>query len=63
MALVGAAIVMNPLMWYVTRRTEKEMRVLKLERIRAAARGEAVLEDVEIENGEKRSLTRRAGNA
>jgi hypothetical protein len=58
MALVGAAIVMNLLTWWVTRETEKETRVLKLERIKAAARGEAVLEDVEIEEGEKRGLTR-----
>jgi hypothetical protein len=58
MALVAAAIVMNLLTWYVARRTEKATRVLKLERIGAAARGEAVLEDVEIEGGEKRGLTR-----
>jgi hypothetical protein len=38
MALVGAAIVMNLLTWWVTRRTEKGTRVLKLERIKAAAR-------------------------
>ena len=49
---------MNLLTWWVTRETEKETRVLKLERIKAAARGEAVLEDVEIEEGEKRGLTR-----
>lgn len=50
MTLVGAAIAMNLITWWVTRRTEKQTRVLKLERIAAAGRGEAVLEDVEIDD-------------
>ena len=48
MALVGCAIAMNLTTWYVTRRTEKETRVLKLARVKASRRGEAVLEDVDI---------------
>jgi nitrate/nitrite transporter NarK len=42
MALVGAAIGMNLATWWATRRTERETRVLKLARLRAAGRGEAV---------------------
>lgn len=56
MALVGAAILFNLGTWVVTRRTERETRVLKLERIEAGRRGETVLEDVEIE--EKRGLVK-----
>ncbi|PMD55218.1 MFS general substrate transporter [Hyaloscypha bicolor E] len=56
MALVGAAILFNLGTWWVTRRTERETRVLKLERIEAGRRGETVLEDVEIE--EKRGLVK-----
>lgn len=48
MALVGCAILMNLTTWWVTRWTERETRVLKLERIEAAKRGEAVLEDVRL---------------
>lgn len=48
MALVGCAILMNLMTWWVTRRTERETRVLKLERIEAAKRGEAVMEDVRL---------------
>jgi phosphatidylserine decarboxylase len=54
MALVGAAIVMNLVTWWVTRRTERETRVLKLERVRAGKRGETVLEDVEIDEEKRR---------
>ncbi|KAE9367761.1 pantothenate transporter [Stipitochalara longipes BDJ] len=60
MALVGAAIVCNLGTWWVTRRTERETRVLKLERIKAGKRGETVLEDVEIEE-EKRGVGRSDG--
>jgi hypothetical protein len=56
MALVGAAILFNLGTWWVTRRTERETRVLKLERIKAGRRGETVLEDVEIE--EKRGVVK-----
>ena len=40
---------------------EKETRVLKLERLKAAGRGEAVLEDVEIDDGvgERRGVGRK----
>ncbi|KAL5322572.1 hypothetical protein ACEPPN_010545 [Leptodophora sp. 'Broadleaf-Isolate-01'] len=48
MSLVGCAIVMNLITWYVTRRTEKETRMLKLAMVKAAKRGEAILEDVDI---------------
>ena len=48
MALIGCAIAMNLITWWVTKRTEKDIRVLKLARIAAAKNGEAVLEDVEI---------------
>ncbi len=48
MTLVGCAIVMNLSTWWVTRRTEKETRMLKLARGKAAKRGEAILEDVDI---------------
>ncbi|KAG4430559.1 hypothetical protein IFR05_013961 [Cadophora sp. M221] len=47
-SLVGCAIVMNLITWYVTRRTEKETRMLKLARVEAAKRGEGILEDVDI---------------
>lgn len=56
MALVGAAILFNLGTWWVTRRTERETRVLKLERVKAGRRGETVLEDVEIE--EKRGVVK-----
>jgi len=39
---------MNLTTWWVTRRTERETRVLKLERIAAAKRGEALMEDVRL---------------
>jgi hypothetical protein len=54
MALVGAAIVCNLVTWWVTRRTERETRILKLERIKAGKRGETVLEDVEVEEVKSR---------
>jgi len=44
---------MNLITWWVTRRTERETRVLKLERVKAGKRGETVLEDVEIEEEKK----------
>ncbi|KUJ07574.1 pantothenate transporter [Mollisia scopiformis] len=53
MALVGVAIGMNLVTWWVTRRTERDTRVLKLARLRAAGRGEAVLDDVVIDRKEK----------
>jgi hypothetical protein len=60
MALVGAAILCNLGTRWVTRRTEKETRILKLERIKAGKRGETVLEDVEIDE-EKREIGRGGG--
>ena len=53
MALVGCAIAMNLTTWWVTRRTERETRVLKLARVKAAKRGEAVLDDVVVDWKEK----------
>ncbi|KAG0645539.1 Pyrrolocin biosynthesis L [Hyphodiscus hymeniophilus] len=53
MALVGAAILMNLTTWWVTRRTERETRVLKLARLKAAKRGETVLDDVVVDRKEK----------
>lgn len=53
MALVGAAIAMNLITWWVTRRTERETRVLKLARVEAAGRGETVLDDVVVDRKEK----------
>ncbi|RAL61057.1 hypothetical protein DID88_010398 [Monilinia fructigena] len=60
MALVGFAIVMNLVTWWVTRRVERETRVLKLERIRAGERGETVLEDVDIGESESKSKEKGA---
>jgi hypothetical protein len=57
MALVGCAIVMNLITWWVTRRTERETRVLKLARVKAAGRGEAVLDDVVIDRKEKAGVS------
>ena len=57
MALVGAAILMNLATWWVTRRTERETRVLKLARLKAAGRGEAVLDDVVIDRKEKNGIS------
>lgn len=57
MALVGAAIAMNLITWWVTRRTERETRVLKLARLKAAGRGEAVLDDVVVDRKEKSELS------
>lgn len=48
MALVGCAIAMNLLTWWVTRKTEKDTRVLKLARVEAAKNGETILDDVKI---------------
>jgi hypothetical protein len=56
MALVGCAIAMNLTTWWVTRRTERETRVLKLARVRAAGRGEAVLDDVVIDRKGKEGV-------
>lgn len=53
MAMVGVAIIMNLTTWWVTRRTERETRVLKLARFKAAGRGEAVLDDVVVDRKEK----------
>lgn len=56
MALVGCAIAMNLTTWWVTRRTERETRVLKLARLKAAGRGEAVLDDVVVDRKEKSDI-------
>jgi hypothetical protein len=47
---------MNLTTWWVTRRTERETRVLKLARVRAAGRGEAVLDDVVIDRKGKEGV-------
>ncbi|KAG4443011.1 hypothetical protein IFR05_001542 [Cadophora sp. M221] len=48
MGFIGAAIVMNIITWGFTWRVDVETRRLKRERIKAAKRGEAVLDDVDI---------------
>lgn len=53
MALVGCAIAINLTTWWVTRRTERETRILKLARVKAAGRDEAVLDDVVIDRKRK----------
>lgn len=62
MTLVGAAIAMNLLTWWVTRRTEKETRVLKLARIEAGKSGDAILDDVDIHT-DRGLRQRRKGEA
>lgn len=49
MAMVGAAIGANGVTWWVTRKVEKETRVLKRARVGAGRRGEVVVDDVEVE--------------
>ncbi|KAL1986810.1 hypothetical protein VTN96DRAFT_5463 [Rasamsonia emersonii] len=46
MALVAACIATTLLAWWITRRTERSTRRLKLARLEARKRGEAVLDDV-----------------
>ncbi|KAK2753336.1 hypothetical protein FQN55_003465 [Onygenales sp. PD_40] len=46
MGLVGVSILVTLFTWWVTRGTERETRKLKRARVAAAARGEAVLNDV-----------------
>ena len=60
MALVAACAVATLVTWWVTRRVERETRVLKLERIRAGERGETVLEDVDIGESESKSKEKGA---
>ncbi|KAG4423744.1 hypothetical protein IFR04_003169 [Cadophora malorum] len=48
MGFIGAAIVMNIITWGFTWRVDVETRRLKRERIKAAKRNEAVLDDVDI---------------
>jgi nitrate/nitrite transporter NarK len=48
MALVGCAIAANLVTWWVTRRIERDTRVLKLARLKAAVNGETILDDVKI---------------
>lgn len=49
MGFIGAAIIMNIITWSVTWKVDVETRRLKRERIKAAKRGEAVLDDVDID--------------
>ncbi|KAK7739818.1 hypothetical protein SLS62_011207 [Diatrype stigma] len=46
MALVGCCMVVTVITWWVTRKTESNTRKLKLARIAAAKKGEAILDDV-----------------
>lgn len=46
MGLIGCCIVMTLVTWWVTRGTEKETRRLKLARIKASSKGDAVLDDI-----------------
>jgi len=48
MSLVGCAIIANLTTWWVTRKSEKDTRVLKLARLAAAKNGETILDDVKI---------------
>ena len=48
MGFIGAAIVMNIITWGFTWRVDVETRRLKRERMKAAKRNEAVLDDVDI---------------
>ncbi len=53
MGFIGAAILMNIITWGFTYKVDVETRKLKRERIEAGKRGEAVLDDVDIHQGEK----------
>ena len=53
MGFIGLAIIMNIITWAFTWRVDVDTRRLKRIRLAAAKRNEAVLEDVDIDAGEK----------
>ncbi len=46
MGLVGCCMIITLITWWVTRQTEQDTRKLKLARLAAAKKGEAILDDV-----------------
>lgn len=50
MGMEGACAIMIAITWWVTRHTERATRVVKRERVRAGPKGDAVLDDVEVES-------------
>ncbi|EME85970.1 uncharacterized protein MYCFIDRAFT_39363 [Pseudocercospora fijiensis CIRAD86] len=61
MGIVGVCILTTLATWWVTRRTEKETRRLKLARIKAQKDGLTILEDVVDTDLQKRQKSVRAG--
>lgn len=47
MAVLGGCIVVTCVTWWVTRETERQTRMIKKLRVKAAKRGESVLDDVD----------------
>ena len=56
MVLVACCAIITLVTWWVTRRTEAETRRLKRARVAAAARGEAILEDVVDDDLKRRNV-------
>lgn len=48
MGFIGAAIIMNLVTWFVTRRVDVATRQLKRTRVVAGKRNKAILDDVDI---------------
>lgn len=53
MGFIGMAIVMNLITWYATYRVDVETRKLKRQRVKAAKRNLALLDDVDIHAAKK----------